>query len=206
MFADASIAQCVVAPDVEPVSLSEAKAHLRVDGSDEDALISACITAARERIEHECRRALIRQQWTAYIKPGDGCRPVELPRPRLIVDIDSPFLLEYRGTGGVWAASANPLFMPAREPAILWPAAAAPSSLDAVRGDMDCVWRATYWSGYGSDAASVPGPLRHAIMLLAAHLFERREIVISGATISDVPKSLDWMLDSYRVPWMGGIK
>jgi hypothetical protein len=43
-------------------------------------------------------------------------------------------------------------------------------------------------------------------MLLVAHLFERREPVISGATITEVPKSLDWLMDSHRVPWEGGVK
>src|SRR5690348_16556758 len=50
-------------PATEPVSLAEAKAHLRVTASDEDALISALIIAAREAAEHELGRALITQTW-----------------------------------------------------------------------------------------------------------------------------------------------
>jgi uncharacterized phage protein (predicted DNA packaging) len=37
---------------MEPLTLSEAKIHLRVDGEDEDALISSLITASREVVEN----------------------------------------------------------------------------------------------------------------------------------------------------------
>jgi uncharacterized phiE125 gp8 family phage protein len=49
----------------EPVSLAEAKLHLRVDASatDEDALIGALITAARQMAEGELQRTLVSTLW-----------------------------------------------------------------------------------------------------------------------------------------------
>lgn len=197
----ASIARMISPPEVEPVSLSQAKAHLRVDGGDEDALIGMCITAARERVEQETRRALIRQRWVASITgPFGGCSPVELPRPRLIEGEE--FSLEYRDAAGNWLAYSSPLVQAIREPALVW-AQAPVASLGSPISEQDAVWRATYWCGYGTDPESVPGPLRHAVLLLTAHLYERREMVISGTIISEVPRSLDWLVAPYRAPWEG---
>ena len=55
--------QTVTGPAVEPVTLAEAMAHLRVDINDDDMLISALITAARQHAETITRRALVTQSW-----------------------------------------------------------------------------------------------------------------------------------------------
>ena len=52
------------APAVEPVSVSEAKQHLRVDIDDDDAYIVSLITAARKYAEEYLDRALVSQQLT----------------------------------------------------------------------------------------------------------------------------------------------
>lgn len=174
-----------------------------MDGSDSDAQISRYISAARSALENECRRAFIRQQWVAHIKHAAcGKAPVELPRARLI---EAEFSLEYRDTAGEWQASTDFTLQAAREPALLW-ITAAPSDIGSPLSPEDAVWRATFWAGYGDDATSVPHDLKHAIVWLTTHLFERREIVISGATISEVPHSLDRLLNPFRVPWEGGVK
>lgn len=201
MRPDASHSIRITAPASEPITLAEVKAHLRIDGSDEDGYLTALITAARERLENETRRSFLRQQWRATIHAvAEGCA-IELPRPRLILDDSSPFLLEYKNASGDWVGVTGLEIDESREPAHLW-LNEIPSDLSSDRRR----WRVTYWSGYGATAADVPQPIRHAIMLLVAHLFERREVVISGATIHEVPKALDWMLDPYRVPWGGVIK
>src|SRR5688500_14539541 len=57
----------IEAPAVEPVPLAEMKAHLRLDGAEEDALIGALIAAARVAVETEIRRVLIAQGWRAFV-------------------------------------------------------------------------------------------------------------------------------------------
>jgi uncharacterized phiE125 gp8 family phage protein len=53
----------LIAPAIEPLSLEEAKAFLRVETGDDDALIAALIAAARLHVESQTNLALITQSW-----------------------------------------------------------------------------------------------------------------------------------------------
>ena len=61
-------------PTAEPVSLDALKAHLRVDGGDEDELLAAYCAAAREACETFQGRAYVAQIWQVTLDrfPGPG--------------------------------------------------------------------------------------------------------------------------------------
>src|SRR5690242_15021463 len=69
-------------PAVEPVTLVEAKAYLRVEHDDDDDVIAALIAGARVHVEVQTRRALITQSWRIVRDawPEDG-RIAVLPAP-----------------------------------------------------------------------------------------------------------------------------
>src|ERR1035437_40652 len=66
----------LTAPAIEPLSLAEAKAFLRVETSDDDDVICALIAGSRIHVEAQTRRALITQSWriSADVWPDDGRR------------------------------------------------------------------------------------------------------------------------------------
>ena len=64
--------QIIQEPAVEPLSLAEAKLHLRVDITDDDALISALISSVRQYAETITRRAFIQQTWQYVIDSFPG--------------------------------------------------------------------------------------------------------------------------------------
>lgn len=66
------------APTVEPTSLAEAKLHLKVDGGEDNALITALIKTARRLAEAETKRAFITQTWQMYLDSA----PAEINIPK----------------------------------------------------------------------------------------------------------------------------
>ena len=73
----------VTGPAAEPVTVEEARAHLRVDSTDEDAWLNAAIVAARQRAEAFLNRALVTQTWELWLDEWPG-RVLELPLPPLV--------------------------------------------------------------------------------------------------------------------------
>ena len=78
----------IAGPGEEPVTLAEAKAFCRIDGSDEDALMSARIAAARLQVESLTGRALVTQTWRLTMTCAS--RLVELPVIPAASLVDAP--------------------------------------------------------------------------------------------------------------------
>ena len=56
----------VTAPTSKPISLSEAKLHLRVTENDDDKLINSLIAGATEQVEDYLWRKLVTQTWDVF--------------------------------------------------------------------------------------------------------------------------------------------
>ena len=157
----------VAGPAVEPVTLAEAKAHLRLDAPDEDALIVSLTAAARQTLEHATRRAFIAQTWCARLDCWPAGRMVMLPlAPVLAVGA-----VRVRPASGPALALGPALYsvISGADPEHLVVGADAPQP-GIARGGIEI--EASY--GFGAAPADVPGPIRLAIHRLVAFWFERR--------------------------------
>lgn len=70
--------QLITPPAAEPVTLVEAKAHLRLDTALDDSYVSSLITMARQYIEEVCWRGLVTQTWELVLDGFQGEDTLEL--------------------------------------------------------------------------------------------------------------------------------
>lgn len=186
-------AKLINAPTVEPVSLVEATAHLYVTHSDDDALISAYIAAAREDAERRLGRALISQTWELALEAFPSA--IELPNPPLV----SVTSIKYLDTAGVEQTLDPSQYLVDTDsvPGAVVPAYGA--SWPSIRSQRNAV-RVRYVAGYGADGSFVPASIRQWILLRTGALYENRESAVAGQAIQAAPRDFaDALLDAYRV-------
>jgi uncharacterized phiE125 gp8 family phage protein len=178
-------------PATEPLSLAEAKLHLRVDGTDEDALITALIVAARESAEHELGRALITQtlRLTLDAFPAEG--GIELLRP----PVPSITQLQYVDTAGATQTLLNTAYSldAVSQPSWLLPAYG--TTWPATRAQANAVW-VDYVAGYGL-AAAVPQAIKQWLLLAVGDMYANRER--SGEKAAVPHGFVAGLLDPYRI-------
>jgi uncharacterized phiE125 gp8 family phage protein len=180
----------ITPPAAEPVTLIEAKAHLRVSISDDDTLIGMLIKAAREACEHELGRALITQTWELALDVfPEGFR---LPYP----SVQSVASVKYVDPDGTLQTLADTEYALDNhsEPAYLVPAYG--KAWPATRAEPNAV-RVQYLAGFGDAGTDVPEVLRQWILLQAAHWYGSREA--ASATRLEKTPYVDSLLDRYRV-------
>ncbi len=181
-------------PTEEPVSLAEAKNHLRVDVADDDGLISALIIAAREYCEAFQNRAYITQTWQLWLDAWPESSEIRIPRPPLQV-VNS---VRYYGVDNAEYVLPPSEYIvdSAGEPGRIvlaygksWPSVALRPA-NAV-----CV---EFVAGYGG-ADKVPRRVKQAMLLLISHWYDTREIAAVGHVTAEVPFTVNALLWQERV-------
>lgn len=182
------------------VSLAEAKAHLRITSSAEDALITALIHAATGWCENHTGRGILEQTWklTARSYPCD--QVLRIPRPPLqsvttfeIVDGAGDVVELVEDTDfRLITESGNDYGLVVPVHGVAWPSPR--SQVDAVR--------LTFVAGY-ADADAVPGPIKSAVKLITADLYEHRE-QSAPTNLSRVTMAAEALLAPYSIYSFGG--
>ena len=181
----------------EPVSLADAKAHLRVTTTDDNDLITAIITTARTYIELITGLSLGPKTWDIYFENFKGDE-LYLPYAPL-VSVTYVKYYDFGGTQNTWDSS-NYIVDTDSIPGRVYPVYNGYWPSDSRGYEKDINVR--FVSGY-ADADAVPNPLKHAIMMMVGELYENREISLVGATINDLPFAVKHLIAPYVVSRLG---
>ncbi|MGE0022765.1 MAG: head-tail connector protein [Hyphomicrobium sp.] len=179
-------------PAEEPVTVAEAKAHLRLDGSAEDILVASLILTSRLHVEAALGLALITQDWRLTLDAWPEGGIVKFPL-RPIQGITSVVVKDAAGTPITVSSGTYLLDGAAMSPRLIardggWPA----PGLRA--GGIEIAFEA----GIGDEAEDVPQPIRHAILLLVAHWYEHRDPLEIGSPAAAIPPAVSELLRPYR--------
>lgn len=188
----------VEAPDMLPVSVAEAKLHLRVDHSDEDTLIESLIRAATEHLDGWTGilgRCLVEQEWRQDFDSFARCLRLPLGPVNAIGSVtwrntagqvstiaqgdyslrtDAAgrsivrFADKYGFPGGLFEVGAVSVTYTAGYPTI--PAEVGPPEIPA--------------------RSTVPEDIKGAIKLIVGAWYENREETVIGTIASPLPKSV----------------
>lgn len=180
-----------VEPGVEPVTPTEAKAHLRVSHASEDELIAGLIRAARDEVEKATGTALIDQSWRLALDrwPRDSVatiirHPVKAILSVTVFGADGEATLIDPDTYAL-----DNLSRPAR---LHFEAMPAPARiLNGIEID--------FTAGFGEAGTDVPDLLKRAILLLVAHWYEFRGVYDAGDQPVSYPPGYERMISAYRL-------
>lgn len=164
----------------EPVTLEEAKAHLRVYTADDDVYISALIPAAREMAEGRLSRTI--RQRTRSVNFRDWHDNFVLPKPPFI-SIDTINYADENGQiqtldGAAYYVAAQDEDAPGLVEFV--PGTALPQ-LYARRRPITVSYLAGYAEG------EVPAAIRQWMLLAIGTLYQNRESLVAGVSVAPLP-------------------
>lgn len=175
-----------VPPAAEPLLLADAKAHLRVDHSDDDALINANIATSRGHVESRTGTRLVTQ--TVSLKTDDWSDLASLP----IAPVQSITSVAYVDTAGAPQTLSTDVYearLFGLEPSISlkfgqsWPSMQDRTLLTVVAV-----------VGY----AAAPPETIHAMKLILGDLYAHRETVAEAGMSLPLAASVDALLANHK--------
>jgi len=189
--------QRTVDPSIEPVTLEEAKLHLRVDGTEEDSLISILIQLGREYVETYTGRPLITQSWKMIL---DGFySPMQLYK----LPIQEVVSVTYADTAGDVQTLSTDIYKTVFTDYDSYIEVKDGQSFPETLSE-SAVVEINTTAGYGLTADTVPAGLKNAILLLVGSYYQNRETIYfaSIGTVADLPRSIaiDTLLNNYKLP------
>lgn len=178
--------RALVTAPVNPVlTTAEVKAHLRIDGSDEDTYLDNLRDAAVAWVEQYLDRQLITQTWDVFLDEFDGA--IEIARLYPVQAVGS---VKYRDAADVEQTVASSSYY---VDALAYPVMIKPVSTWPGTHEKPNAVTVRLTVGYGDSAADVPEAIRQAVLLAVGWLDAKRE------DAGEPPPAIEYLLGPYRL-------
>lgn len=190
----------LITPPAEwPITIEEAKAHLRLDGDDDNALVESLLDGAVDYCDGPTGflgRALIDQTWELVLDSFPACdKEIKIPMPPLIEVVSVKY---DDGAGEEQTLSSDQYTVDSvSEPGWLLPVGSWPSTYDGVNAV-----RVRFRCGFlgGSPLGeTVPGAIKAAIKLILGNLYANRETIVLGQSVDEIPQTAQLLMRKYRI-------
>lgn len=190
--------EIVDAPETTPITLAEVKEQLRVEGTDDDAILTRLIdvAVAYTDVRGALGQAMITQKWAQWVDstppqsinlilgPAQGVTAVKYYDTDGVLQTDD--INNYEVFGTEFATKIGP------KSGFSWP----------VTQDRQDAIKIEYEIGYGDATTDVPQSIRHALLLMVGHWYDNREQT-GYDELSNIPFGFESLLNMHRNCWYG---
>jgi len=190
--------QLVTAPTAQPIDIADAKAHLRVEHSDDDVLIDNLIKTAIAFVDVKgaLGKAMISQTWREWYAPNPtqivvSLGPVQSVSAIKYYDANNTLQTDTLSNYLVLGTSTRTTVKP--KSGYNWPTS-------FVRDDAIAI---EYVIGYGSSQTDVPATIKQALLMLVSHYYENRENELIGTISKTMPFGFEDLINIERNHWYG---
>jgi uncharacterized phiE125 gp8 family phage protein len=201
-FDDCGFYERMSGPVEALLSLQDVKKNLGVKHSDDDEMLQRLIGTVTEFLDGPfgcLGQSLVTQVWRcAWSRPPCGNYKLRLPCGP-VQQIESASYHDYDGNQHEIDISKLWLLRRSSEVRVFpgtgfsWPSMSDhPEALSI-----------TFTAGYGS-ASDVLSDIKHAAHLLVGNWYDHREPVVVGTIASELPWSVETLIDKHRVGWVVG--
>ena len=190
--------ELVTAPTSEPITITEAKNHMRVEHNDDDLVIANLINVAVNYVDASgmLGKAMITQTWSECFGPHVSTVRLSLGPVQSVSSIqyyDANNVLQTETLSNYYVIGTKGYVTIYPKSGFTWP---------TVFNREDAI-KITYVIGYGDTAASVPATIKHALKMLVAHYYENRENELVGVNSKTLPFGIENLLNMERNSWYG---
>lgn len=173
----------------EIVTLADAKTHLRVDGTDEDALIQALIDTATEQARQFTGRTILYGNWKTEFDFFAGKIKLDVMPIKL-----ASVVVKYKDSNNQEQALPSDNFF-IRDP--------GPDAFATIefKGSLPTVYDApnSIWLEYNAGYEEIPPPIKTAVLIQVGTLYENRQSEIVGTVTVQIANGFRQILYPYKM-------